>query len=206
MRWAGNLYRKRNCVIVSSAVITIQAHRLRHSPRGELLAEKGLNSDWNSCGESCIAHYFQSITDFRGNQFTVHTSIASYVEVEYEGFYCNIIIFLIYNITYLLKSRREHENKTHKYMFSWLSTGVKTADVNDLSQRRVGARHTSSVLWAWSANRLTPASSLTAGLLRRGNETHCREAAADPLDTTSNLGAGLPEFALSQRGHPYDQG
>lgn len=140
-------------------------------------------------------HYFQSRTDFRGNQFTVHT--VSYGEVGYEGFYRSIIIFLIYNITYLLKSRREHENKTLKYMFSWLSTGVKTADVNDLSQRRVAARHTSSVLWAWSANRPTLASSLTAGLLRRGNETHCREAAADPLDTTSNLGAGLPEFALS---------
>lgn len=185
-------------------MITIQAHRLRHAPRGELLAEKGLNSNWNLCGESCIAHCFQSRTDFRGNQFTAH--IVSYVEVGYEGFYRNIIIFLIYNITYLLKSRREHENKTHKYMFSWLSTGVKTADVNDLSQRRVAARHTSSVHWAWSDNRPTLASSLTAGLLRRGNETHCREAAADPLDTTSNLGAGLPEFALSQRGHPYDQG
>lgn len=118
MRWAGNWYRKRNCVIVSSTMITIHAQCLRHAPRGELLAEKGLNSVWNSCGESWIAHYFQSRTDFRGNQFTVH--IVSYVEVGYEGFYRNIIIFLIYNITYLLKSRREHENKTHKYMFSWL--------------------------------------------------------------------------------------
>lgn len=175
-------------------MITIQAHRLQHAPWGELLAEKGWNSDWNSCGESCNVHYFQSRTDFRGNQFTVHT--VSYVEVGYEGFYHNIIIF---NITYLLKSRREHENTTLKYMFSWLSTGVKTVDVNDLSQRRVAAQHTSSVLWVWSVNRPTLASSLTAGLLRRGNETHCREAAADPLDTTSNLGAGLPEFALSLR-------
>lgn len=82
-------------------------------------------------------------------------------------------------------------------------TGAITADVNDPSRRRAAAppvRHTSSALWVWSASRPTLASSSTAGLPLRVNETHCREAAADPHDTTSNPGAGLPEVcSLSER-------
>lgn len=182
--------------------------RSESNPSSDHAQRRRKNSDWNPSAEHqqelrcTLFSWLLLILEGNKSHGQSCWGLLLYYTEEY---YCTITIFLIYNITYLLKSRKEHEKDKLVYV-SWLSIGVKTADVNDLSQRRAAARHTSSVLWAWLANRPTPASSLIAGLLRRGNETHCREAAADPLDTTSNLGAGLPEFALSRRGHPCDQG
>lgn len=68
-------------------------------------------------------------------------------------------------------------------------------DVSDKNQRPADApiQLPSSAPSVLSVSPQTPALSLTAGPLLRGNETRRREATA-PHGTTSNPGAGLLEF------------
>lgn len=77
-------------VVVSSAVIDIQAHRPLYESSGKLRAKKNVNSDHVNCccvvcrnwdlsassGKSWVTRYFkvgsELWTDFKGNKFTIH--------------------------------------------------------------------------------------------------------------------------------------